>query len=73
MENIVKTFEGVDRVFAMQAGNEVRVMVNPQKIGDLGMLKLSHAIAKKITTDLKYPGQVKVSVLREVRGEAFAE
>lgn len=73
MENIVKTFDGVDRVFAVQAGNEVRVMVNPNKIDDLGMLKLSHAIAKKITTDLKYPGQVKVSVLREVRGEAFAE
>lgn len=73
MENIVRGFEGVERVFAVQAGNEVRIIVNPQKVDDLEMLKLGHAIAKKIETDLKYPGQVKVSVMREVRGEAFAE
>jgi ribonuclease Y len=73
MENVVRSFEGVARVFAVQAGNEVRVIVNPEKVDDLAMLKLSHAIAKKIETDLKYPGQVKVSVLREVRGEAFAQ
>lgn len=73
MENIVKGFDGVERAFAVQAGNEVRVIVNPQKVDDLAMLKLSHSIAKKIETDLKYPGQVKVSVIREVRGEAFAQ
>lgn len=72
MENIVKSFAGVERVFAVQAGNEVRVIVNPQKVDDLAMLKLSHSIAKKIETDLKYPGQVKVSVIRELRGEAIA-
>lgn len=73
MENVVKSFDGVSKVFAVQAGNEVRVVVNPQKIDDLGMIKLSHAIAKKIESDLKYPGQVKVSLVRELRGEAFAE
>lgn len=73
MENIVGAFDGVSKVFAVQAGNEVRVLVQPDKIDDLGMIKLSHAIAKKIETDLKYPGQVKVSLIREVRGEAFAE
>ncbi|MBI2639039.1 ribonuclease Y [Candidatus Peregrinibacteria bacterium] len=73
MENVVRSFDGVSRVFAVQAGNEVRVIVNPEKVDDLAMLKLAHAIAKKIQTDLKYPGQVKVSVLREVRGEAFAQ
>lgn len=73
LENVVKSFDGVSRVFAIQAGNEVRVMVNPAKIDDLSMMKLSHAIAKKIETDLKYPGQVKVNLVREVRGEAFAE
>jgi len=73
MENLVRTFEGVERVFAIQAGNEVRIIVNPLKIDDLGMLKLSHAIAKKIENDLKYPGQVKVNVIRELRGEAFAQ
>lgn len=73
MENIVKSFDGVSRVFAVQAGNEVRVIVNPAKIDDLAMIKLSHAIAKKIETDLKYPGQVKVNLIRELRGEAFAQ
>lgn len=73
MENIVKSFDGVEKVFAVQAGNEVRVIVNPQKIDDLAMLKLSHAIVKKIETDLKYPGQVKVNLVRELRAEAFAE
>ena len=72
MENIVKSFDGVSKVFAVQAGNEVRVIVNPAKIDDLAMIKLSHAIAKKIETDLKYPGQVKVNLIRELRGEAFA-
>ncbi|MEK7523991.1 MAG: ribonuclease Y [Patescibacteria group bacterium] len=73
MENIVKSFDGVLKVFAVQAGNEVRIIVNPHKVDDLSMMKLSHAIAKKIETDLKYPGQVKVSVIRELRGEAYAE
>ena len=73
MENVVKSFDGVEKVFAIQAGNEVRVIVNPIKVDDLAMLKLSHSIAKKIEVDLKYPGQVKVSVVRELRGEAFAE
>lgn len=73
MENIVKSFDGVSRAFAVQAGSEVRVIVNPEKIDDLAMAKMAHAISKKIETDLKYPGQVKVSVMREIRGEAYAE
>lgn len=73
MENVVKSFDGVERVFALQAGNEVRIIVNPQKVDDLAMMKLSHAISKKIETDLKYPGQIKVNVIRELRGEAYAE
>lgn len=73
MENVVRSFDAVDKVFAVQAGNELRVIVNPKKVDDLAMLKLSHAIAKKIETDLKYPGQVKVSLFRELRGEAVAE
>lgn len=73
MENIVKSFDGVLRAFAVQAGSEVRVIVNPEKIDDLAMAKMASAISKKIETDLKYPGQVKVSVMRELRGEAYAE
>lgn len=73
MENVARSFEGVSRAFAIQAGNEVRIIVNPEKIDDLAMLKLSHNVAKKIENDLKYPGQVKVNVIREVRGEAYAK
>lgn len=73
MENVVKSFDGVSRVFALQAGNEVRVIVNPEKVDDLAMMKLSHAIARKIDTDLKFPGAVKVSLIRELRAEAYAE
>ncbi|PJC37111.1 ribonuclease Y [Candidatus Peregrinibacteria bacterium CG_4_9_14_0_2_um_filter_53_11] len=73
MENLIKGFDGVERVFALQAGSEVRIIVNPEKINDLEMLKLSHSIGRKIETDLKFPGQVKISMFREVRGEAYAE
>ncbi len=73
MENLVRSFDGVSRVFALQAGNEVRVIVNPEKVDDLSMMKLSHAIAKKIETDMKFPGQVRVTVSRELRLEAYAE
>lgn len=73
MENVAKAFEGVKQVFAMQAGSELRIFVQPQKIDDLSMLQLAHNMAKKIETDLQYPGQVKVNVIRETRGEAYAE
>lgn len=73
MENLVRAFEGVSRVFALQAGNEVRVIVDPLMVDDLSMMKLSHAIAKKIETDMKFPGQVRVTVTRELRTEAYAE
>lgn len=73
MENLAMSFKGVDKVFAVQAGQEVRVIVNPAEVDELAMLKLSHSIASKIQNDLKYPGQIKVSVLRELRGEAYAE
>ena len=74
MENVVKSFEGVDRVYAVHAGNEVRVFVNPTKIDDLGMMKLANGIAKKIRKPIcNIRGMVKVNLIREVRGEAFAE
>lgn len=73
MENVGRSYEGVKQVFAMQAGSELRIFVQPEKIDDLSMMQLAHNLAKKIETDLQYPGQVKVNVVRETRGEAFAE
>jgi ribonuclease Y len=72
LENVAKSFEGVQKVFAVQAGNEVRVFVTPQDVDDYAAVKLSHDIARKIERDLQYPGIVKVSVIRETRAEHFA-
>jgi ribonuclease Y len=73
IENVANSFEGVQKVFAVQAGRELRVFVNPEEVDDLAAIKLSHQIARKIEKDLQYPGKIKVEVLRELRIEAFAE
>ena len=72
LENVAKSFEDVQKIFAVQAGNEVRVFVTPQDVDDYAAVKLSHDIARKIERDLQYPGIVKVSVIRETRAEHFA-
>ena len=66
------SFEGVDKTFAVQAGSEVRIFVNSGAVDDLGSVKLSHDIARKMERDLQYPGQIKVHVIRETRAEEFA-
>ena len=73
LENIANTFEGVGKSFAIQAGREVRVIVIPEEIDDLASEKLSKEIAKKIETDMQYPGQIKVNVIREVRATEYAK
>lgn len=73
MENIAKSFEGVDKVFAVHTGSEVRVIVDSEKVDDLGAFKLSRKIADKIQTDMGHAGKVKVNVVRETRVEEFAE
>ncbi|MFA4967394.1 MAG: ribonuclease Y [Candidatus Margulisiibacteriota bacterium] len=73
LESVAKSFEGVDRVFAIQAGREVRVIVQPDKIDDLMAVKLAHDIAKKIESDLEYPGEIKVTVIRETRSQDVAK
>ncbi|MFA6528516.1 MAG: ribonuclease Y [Candidatus Gracilibacteria bacterium] len=73
VENMVNSFGGVKKSYAIQAGREVRVFVDPDKVDDLQSIKLSHEIARKIENDLKYPGQIKVDVIRERREEAYAE
>ncbi len=72
LENIAQGFEGVDRCFAIQAGREVRVMVNPEKLDDAAMSRLSEEIARRLEDELQYPGQIKVVVIRETRAVDFA-
>ena len=72
LENVANSFDGVRKSFAVQAGSEVRIFVTPEDVDDLGAIKLSHEISRKIERDLQYPGQVKVSVIRETRVEDYA-
>ncbi|MCX6810397.1 MAG: ribonuclease Y [Candidatus Berkelbacteria bacterium] len=73
LENIANTFPGVGKSFAIQAGREVRVIVIPEEIDDLGAERLSKEIAKKIEIDMAYPGQIKVNVIREIRATEYAK
>ena len=73
LENVANSFEGVEKSYAIQAGREIRVLVKPAKINDLEAAKLARNIAKKIEQELKYPGQIKVNVIREVRAIDFAK
>jgi ribonucrease Y len=72
LEEIATSFEGVERCFAIQAGREVRVMVNPENIDDGAMTALSETIARRLEDELQYPGQIKVVVIRETRAIDFA-
>jgi len=72
LENIAKRHEGVDKTYAIQAGREVRVFVEPDKISDLDAEKMAKAIAREIEEDLKYPGEIRVTVIRENRVIEYA-
>ena len=72
LEEIAQSFPGVERCFAIQAGREVRVMVEPELVDDEGMARLSEAIARRFEEELQYPGQIKVVVIRETRAVDFA-
>ncbi len=73
LEEIAESFEGVEKSFAIQAGREIRIMVKPDKIDDLASVRLSRDIVKKIENDLEYPGQIKVTVIRETRAVDYAK
>lgn len=73
LEEISKSFEGVDKVFAIQAGREVRVIVKPDKVDDLASHKLAREIKDKIENELTYPGHIKVTVIREIRANEVAK
>ena len=73
LEQIAQRHDGVEKVYAMQAGREIRVIVAPLKIGDDEAMLLSREIAREIERELKYPGQIKVTVIRESRAVEFAK
>ena len=73
LENLCKSYDGVYQSYAMQSGREVRVMVIPEKIDDLAAYKLARDIREKIENELTYPGQIKVSVIREYRATETAK
>jgi ribonuclease Y len=72
LEQIATRHEGVDKVYAMQAGREIRVMVTPGAVDDDGATLLSYEIAREIEKELEYPGQIKVTVIRESRAVEYA-
>jgi len=72
LETVATSFGGVQRAFAIQAGREVRVMVQPDVVDDLGSIHLARDVAKKIEESLQYPGQIKVTVIRETRSVDYA-
>jgi ribonucrease Y len=73
LEELSQSFEGVAQAFAIQAGREVRVIVKPENIDDLASARLARDIAKKIEETMQYPGQIKVTVIRETRATELAK
>jgi len=67
LEEITNSFKGVEKSYAIQAGREVRIMVIPEQVSDADMVILARNVSKQIEAELEYPGQIKVSVIRESR------
>ncbi|MCM1497615.1 MAG: ribonuclease Y [Clostridium sp.] len=73
LEDIANSFKGVDKTFAIQAGREIRIMVVPEQINDSDMILMARDISKKIESELQYPGQIKVNLIRESRVTDYAK
>ena len=73
LEEVANSFEGVAESYAIQAGREIRIIVKPEQIDDLAALKLSKDVAKTVEENLQYPGQIKITVIRETRAVDFAK
>lgn len=73
LEDIANSFDGVEKSYAIQAGREIRIMVKPERIDDLGSVTLARDIVKRIEKELEYPGQIKVTVIRETRAVGYAK
>jgi ribonuclease Y len=72
LEQIAAAHDGVEKVFAMQAGREIRVMVKPDRIDDIQAQVIARDIAKQVEEELTYPGQIRITVVRESRSTEFA-
>src|SRR5207248_3156036 len=73
LEKIAKSFRGVDKCFAVQAGREMRIIVEPSQVNDDDTLVLARDVARKIETEMTYPGQIRVTVIRETRSTELAK
>jgi len=73
LERIANSFEGIEKSYAIQAGRELRIFVSPTKIDDLSAMKLARDIARKIESEMKYPGEIRVNVIRETRAIEYAK
>ena len=73
LEEIANSFEGVEKSFAIQSGREIRIIVKPDDVNDAGTLVLAKEIVKRIESEMEYPGQIKVNVIRETRAVEFAK
>jgi ribonuclease Y len=73
LETVAKSFDGINEAFAIQAGREVRIMVKPEEVTEAGVSKLARDVTKKIESDLVYPGNIKVTVIREIRDVQIAK
>ena len=73
LEELTNSFPGVENAYAIQAGREVRVMVKPEEVTEDNMILLAHDLAKKIESELEYPGQIKVNVIRETKAVEYAK
>ncbi|MEK7186741.1 MAG: ribonuclease Y, partial [Patescibacteria group bacterium] len=72
LESIALSFPGVEKAYALQAGREIRIFVTPEKVSDLEAKNMARNIAIRIESELKYPGEIKVNVIREARSIEFA-
>ena len=73
LEELTNSFPGVDKSYAIQAGREVRIMVKPEEVSEDNMILLAHDLARKIESELEYPGQIKINVIRETKAVAYAK
>jgi ribonuclease Y len=73
LEEIANGFDGVSQSYAIQAGREIRIIVRPDEVDDLAAIRLSKEIARSVEDTLQYPGQIKVTVIRETRAVDYAK
>ena len=73
LEELTSSFPGVEKSYAIQAGREVRIMVRPEEVSEDSMILLAHDLAKKIESELEYPGQIKVNVISETKAVEYAK